>query len=204
MQQHDAVVGQRLVGHREEVVPAVLAEVLEGTDRHDAVDGLVELLPTLQQHALAPRALVLGEDALDVRLLVLAEGESDDVDVVLLDGPQHRRAPPAAADVEQGHARFEAQLAQRQVDLGELSFLQRHVVALEVGAAVGLGGVEEETEEFVRQVVVGLDVLEVRLEATLLAGSRHGEQCLSWLISDSEPSPMTHRAGRCGPQGTLR
>ena len=40
-------VGQRLVGLLEEVVVAVAAEVLERADRHDAVDRLVELLPTL-------------------------------------------------------------------------------------------------------------------------------------------------------------
>ena len=82
-----------------------------------------------------------------------------------LDRAHHRRAP-AAADVEQRHARLEAQLAQRQVDLGELRFFQRHVVALEVGAAVGLRRVEEQPEEVVGQVVVRLDVLEVRFQVT--------------------------------------
>ena len=52
---------QRRVGHLEELVVAVAAEVLERADRHDAVDRLVELLPALQQHSLAARAVQLVE-----------------------------------------------------------------------------------------------------------------------------------------------
>ena len=73
-------------------------------------------------------------------------------------------APQPQPDVEQRHARLEAELAERQVDLGDLCLFQRHVVALEVGAAVGLRGIEEEPEEVVGQVVVRLDVFEVRLQ----------------------------------------
>ena len=72
------------------------------------------------------------------------------------------RGAPAAADVEQCHAGLQAELAQRQVDLGELSLFERHVVALEVGAAVGLRRVQKQPEEVVRQVVMRLHVLEMR------------------------------------------
>ena len=48
MQQHDSVVGQRVVGKLEEVVVAFVAEVLEGADADDAVDRLAELLPAVQ------------------------------------------------------------------------------------------------------------------------------------------------------------
>ena len=99
----------------------------------------------------------------DVGVLVLAQRQADDVDVILLECAVQGRAP-AAADVEQGHSRLEPELAQRQVDLGDLRFFKRHVVALEEGAAVGLGGIQEEPEELVGQVVVGLHVLEVRLQ----------------------------------------
>ena len=58
----------------------------------------------------------------------------------------------------------EAELAERQVDLGDLRLLERHVVALEVGAAVGLRRIEEQPEEVVGQVVMRLHVFEVRLE----------------------------------------
>ena len=96
-------------------------------------------------------------------LLVAAQGQADDVDVVALEGSVDGGAP-AAADVEQRHARLEAELAEGQVDLGDLGFLKRHVVALEVGAAVCLRRIEEESEEVVGQVVMRLDVLEVRLQ----------------------------------------
>ena len=99
-----------------------------------------------------------------MRLLVLAQRQTDDVDVVPLEGAV-QGGTPAAADVEQCHAWLEAQLAERQVDLGDLRLLERHVVALEVRAAVRLGRVEEEPEEVVGQVVVRLNVLEVGLQA---------------------------------------
>ena len=165
VQQHDAVVGQHAVGHLEEVRVAIVAEVLERADGHDPVDRLVELLPALQQHPLGARAVQLVERLLDVGGLVLRQRQADDVDVVPLDRPPHGGAP-AAADVQQRHARFEAQFAQRQVDLGDLGLLERHVVTLEVCAAVRPRRVEEQREEVVAQVVVCLDVLEMRLEVT--------------------------------------
>ncbi len=160
VQQHHAVGGQHAVSHLEERVVAVEAEVLERADRHDAVHGFVELLPALQKHPFGARTRRAVEQLLDVGLLVLRQGEPDDVHVVLLDRAHQRRAP-AAADVEQRHVRLQAQLAQRQVDLGDLSLLKRHVVALEVRAAVGLRGVQEQPIEVVGQVVVVLDVLEM-------------------------------------------
>ena len=65
---------------------------------------------------------------------------------------------------------LQPELAQRQVDLGDLRLFQRHVVALEVGAAVGLGRIEEQPEEVVGQVVVRLYVLEMRFQADGIAG----------------------------------
>ena len=59
----------------------------------------------------------------------------------------------------------EAELAQGQVDLGDLRLFQGHVIALEVRAAVGLRRVEEEAEELVGQVVMRLHVVEVRRQA---------------------------------------
>ena len=45
---HPAVVGHDVERPLEEVVVVLVAEVFEGLDRHDAVDGLVEVLPVLQ------------------------------------------------------------------------------------------------------------------------------------------------------------
>ena len=68
------------------------------------------------------------------------------------------------------HAGLQPQLAQRQIDLGDLCLFQRHVVALEVRAAVGLRRVQEQPEELIGQVVVRLHVLEVRLQGSGVAG----------------------------------
>jgi hypothetical protein len=94
--------------------------------------------------------------------LVAAQRDTDDVDVVALNRAL-QSAAPAAADVEQRHPGLEVQLAQRQIELGVLRLFQRHVVALEVGAAVGPGLVLKQAEEVVGEVVMGLDVFRPRL-----------------------------------------
>ena len=141
-----------------------MAEVLERADGDNPVDGLVELFPALQKHPLGARTGRLGKELFDMGPLVFAQRQADDVDVVLLDRAHHRRTP-ATADVEQRHAGLQPQFAERQVDLGPLGLFEGHVVALEVGAAVGLRGVKEQREELVGQVVVRLHVFEVGLQA---------------------------------------
>lgn len=160
---HLAVGRQRAVGHLEEMVVALVAEVLERADRDDAVDGLVKFLPSLQQHSSGAGGVHLVEHFLDMTGLVLRQRQAHDIDVVFLDGAPHGRAP-AAADVQQRHPGFEVQLAQGQVDLGDLGLLQRHVVAFEVGTAVGLGGVQEQPEKVVGEVVMSLHVSKMRRE----------------------------------------
>ena len=102
------------------------------------------------------------EQMLAVDALVLAQRQADDVDVVVLDRALHDRTP-AATDVEQRHSGLQVELAQREVDLGHLRVFERHVIALEERAAVGARRVLEDSEEVVGQVVVRLDLLEVRL-----------------------------------------
>jgi hypothetical protein len=48
VQQHDSLVGQRSLRESEEVGVALEAEMLEGADGYDPIDGLVELSPILQ------------------------------------------------------------------------------------------------------------------------------------------------------------
>ena len=52
----------------------------------------------------------------------------------------------------------------RQVDLRPLGFGECHPLALEVGAGVGHRRIEKESEELVRQVVMGLDLFAKRPE----------------------------------------
>src|SRR5258705_33418 len=161
LDRHPAVVGQDLEAGLEEVVPAVPAEVLERLYRHDPVDRAVELLPPLQPYVIGAVAAELGQQLVAVGLLVLGERQPDDVDVVLL----HRALQgqtPAAADLEQRHARLEIEPVEVLVDVGDLRLRQRDVRAGEVRAAVLARRVLKHTEEVVRQVVMGLDVLKVR------------------------------------------
>ena len=143
LEQHLAPGGHRLVGDLEEVVVAFQAEVLERLDRNDPVHRLVELLPALQQHSLRARTVRRGEELFDVRLLVPAQGQTHDVDVVLFHRAHHRGAP-AATDVEQRHTRPQLKSVKCEVDLRKLCLFERHIVALVVCAAVGPGRIQEE------------------------------------------------------------
>jgi hypothetical protein len=118
----------------------------------------VELLPTLEQHPLGARAIRDRDQLLDVGLLVLAQRQADDVDVVLLRRAQHCRPQPqpTSSSVMPGCR----PIAQHQVDLGDLRLFQRHVTALSMRSCRSASG-QEQLEEVVGQVVVGLHVLEV-------------------------------------------
>jgi hypothetical protein len=96
--------------------------------------------------------------------LVAAQRDPNDVDVEPLNGPAQGAAPPAAY-VEQRHAGLQIQLAKREVELGELRLLERHVFALEVRARVAHGRTQEQREEIVGDVVDRLRLLVERLQA---------------------------------------
>jgi hypothetical protein len=89
---------------------------------------------------------------------------------------------PSAADVQQSHTGLQAQLAEGQVDLGDLGFLERHVIALEVRATVGLGRIEKQLEELVGQVVMRLHVLEVRPQVLCVTRGIWQGQPLAFVI----------------------
>ena len=136
-----------------------MPEVLEGLNGHDPVDGVAEISPPVRRHPMRAVCADRVQQLFGSGVLVVEQGQADDVDVVLLDGPPHGGAP-AAADVEQCHAGLEVQFVQVQVDLGDLGFLEREIRRLEVGAAIGPGRVLEQREEVVGDVVVGLDISE--------------------------------------------
>jgi hypothetical protein len=69
-------------------------------------------------------------------------------------GGVDREAAPAAAHVEHAHAAAQAELLADELELRLLGGLERVGAAREERAAVGHGGVEEEREELVRDVVV--------------------------------------------------
>ncbi len=159
---HPAVVGQDVEAGLEEVVVALEAEVLERLDRHDPVDRAVELLPALQPHVERARRCRSCSAAGRSR----PAGSCDSVRPMTLTSyfsiarcsvrPQPQ---PISSSVMPGLRSSRSRLL---VDVGDLRLRQRDVGAGEVRAAVLAGRVLEHPEEVVRQVVVGLDVLEMR------------------------------------------
>ena len=91
------------------------------------------------------------------------------------------RRAPAAADVEQRHARRELALAERQVDLRALCLSERRIGRVELRARIGHRFVEEQRVKIVADVVVRLHALEVDgLRATTGVHRRvHRSACLS-------------------------
>jgi hypothetical protein len=57
----------KAVGHPEKRRVALVAESLERADRHDAINGFVELFPALQRHTKAARGVHRVEHLLHVR-----------------------------------------------------------------------------------------------------------------------------------------
>ena len=82
--------------------------------------------------------------------------DSQDLDP-MPDGGVDRKAPPAAADVEDPLAGAEVELATDQLELLLLGGLERCRATGEDPAAVGHRAIEEEREELVRYVVVVTD-----------------------------------------------
>src|SRR5246500_4884319 len=123
VQQHHSVSRHRLISDVEELVVAVEVEVLERADRHDPVNLAVEFFPATQLDRLRALARVLVEKRLNMGGLILAQGQADDIDVVLVQGSVDT-GTPAAADIQQRHPRLQTQLAERQVNLCELRLFE--------------------------------------------------------------------------------
>jgi hypothetical protein len=145
VQQEQAILAQAAACHPEVVLVVAMAHMLEHADRGDAVEALppvrVELAVVGQldahRQSLQPLLCPAG--------LFARDGQADAAHAVMLGGMTHQPAP-AAADVEQGHAGAQLQLAADQIELGQLRLFQRGAVA-PVAAAVGHGRVEHGLEQ---------------------------------------------------------
>ncbi len=78
-------------------------------------------------------------------------------------------APPATADVQQPHSRFQVELARNQIELRELRLLKRLRAPGEDRAAVGHRLVQKECKEVVADVVVIAHSGGITLDAVALA-----------------------------------
>ena len=86
-------------------------DVLEHADRADGVvRAVVDVAVVLVPHLDLAREAGLGGALLGQLGLPLREGDAHRVDAVVLGGVQEHAAP-SATDVEEAHARFEAELA---------------------------------------------------------------------------------------------
>src|SRR4051812_11952942 len=206
LHQHPAAGSHRSPQHVDVRRVAPLADVLAHLQRADGVEGAfvgrhhlaVVLEPDLDP-SLEP---ALADAGVDEPLLLARDRDPHDLRAEVLRGVQRER-PPAAADVEQGTAGSEVELAADQVELRAL----RRLDALPVGVArvvsviaagVGHRGVEQQGVEVVGKVVVVTDRAPVALPAVQTpshAGLRGG----GWqgLADDADRPDRPHRFDVC-------
>ena len=133
------------------------SDVLGQPDRRDRVEaGLGHVAVVAEADLRLAGEPGLLDGLLAVRGLLLGEGHADRLDAVVLDGV-HDHAAPAAADVEQPHARLEPELAADEVELLLLGRLEGRVGGREHGAGVGHRRAEHPRVEAVADVVVVVD-----------------------------------------------
>ena len=130
------------------------ADVLGQPDRADRVEAhLAHVAVVAVPHLRGTAEPLLGDGLAGPRGLLLRERDTERGDAVVLDGVPHHAAP-AAADVQQAHARPEVQLAADQVVLGRLRLLEAGVRGRVAGAGVGHRRPEQHLVERVGHVVV--------------------------------------------------
>ena len=159
-QARDALVEQAPAGGEQPCQPPRVvvdlgrADVLHHPDRCDRVEALAGEVAVVREpdlHALVEAGCA---DALArERGLRGGRGDADRAHAMVARGVQHERAP-AAADVEHALVLAQRQLPADHLELLVLRLLERAGPAREHRAAVRHGGVEEEREELVRDVVV--------------------------------------------------
>ena len=155
VQKHHAVGGQRSVRHAGRSCRGSQTEMLECADRHDPVGRFANRSPALQQGPAWRRAVGLVEQPLDMGGLILLNVRPTTLTSYF--SMARIMVAPQPQPTSKRHSRVRGEFAQRKVDLRDLRFLERHVVALEVGAAVRLGWIEEQLVELVGDVVVGFE-----------------------------------------------
>src|SRR6478735_302644 len=156
LQDEQAVVLQELV-HLLVVADDVLdADVLA----HLEADDLVELaldVAVVANLDLGSVAHAVGVDAIGAEVhLLLRQGHAVALGPEFLGRAGHERAP-AAADVEQGFALFQAQLLATAIDLFVLRLLERNARVFEPGRRVNHGLAQEPGEKVIAAVVVLAD-----------------------------------------------
>mmetsp|Transcript_18134 Transcript_18134/g.50390 ORF Transcript_18134/g.50390 Transcript_18134/m.50390 type:complete len:310 (+) Transcript_18134:62-991(+) len=160
LDQHDAVLDQKVVALAEEFRQMLPTHMLDHLDGDDSVEGL-----RLQ-------GAVVLQEKLDVRMriplpgeleLLLGQREARDLDAVL-GGQEVGHGAPTEADLEHAEPRSEVQLLCYHLHLGSLRCIQIHAWFAEVGARVHHRGPQHLFVEPVRDVVMEADVDRCRLE----------------------------------------
>ena len=185
----------------------LLADVLAHLDRADRV----ELRSLVRQFAVVLQAHLDPVGRGPARRCGLRRSRAARADsvtpvalhAVVLGGVQDQRAP-AAADVEQPHARLQVELAADQVELGGLRVVQRLVVVGEVRRRVRHVLVEQQLVEVVGQVVVVRDRGAVAVAGVQAPGQpRLGRRPLRRRADRAEPGRQRggpHRSAATEPR----
>ena len=154
MQQHHAAVGQQLARPREELAVVAAADMLEHTDRDDAIihAPLPAIVAQMEPHPPGEP----GARGPLVREFVLLLGERDAVHLAIIPpGQKQSHAAPAAADVEHPQAgAIQQQFGGDVILLVALRLLQRVVVMAKIRAGIMPLLVQEQLVEGIGKIVM--------------------------------------------------
>ncbi|MNS61036.1 hypothetical protein D3C72_940520 [compost metagenome] len=138
------------------------AHMLEHADRGNLVKRLsrLELAVIHQQYLHAVLQALLGNQLLDIGMLVLGQRDARSPNAIVLCRPQ-QQAPPARAHIQKALARLQAQLAADQIELGLLGLRHIEIGLRVIRTRVDTARIEPQRIELVGDVVMKLDLLRI-------------------------------------------
>ena len=142
----------------EELAVVFVPHRFDHLDRHDLVVGPLQVAVVLETQVDPVGETRRLDPLLRDRVLLFRDRRRRHLAAVLARRMDRERAP-TGADLEEVIARLQFELPAETIDLRDLRVVEGRLFTFEDPRAVGHRLVEEETEEVVREIVVGGDVL---------------------------------------------
>src|SRR5579862_7522778 len=135
----------------------ISADRFDHLDGDELVETTLEVAIVLEQQCDAILEAQSGD--LRARIGVLLTRDGGARDTASVSGrSMDRKAAPARPDLEQMILRAQRELAADGVELGDLGFVQRHLLVRENAARIRHGLIEHELVELVAEIVVRVDI----------------------------------------------
>ena len=158
MQDHHAVIAEKLGASPKKPLVETNADMLEHADRHDPVEPARNIAIVAEEKSRRSRQVLLRRAGVRGLPLFGRERDAGNVGACHL-GEIEAKAAPARAYVEHAVVVSDQQLGGEVALLGELGIVERGVRRVEIGAAILPVGVEKEGIEPPVQIIVMSDIV---------------------------------------------